>query len=269
MSGKNVAHLDRNGWLKFCYYLYTSQTKAMKFIFILTCLPMTIFSFGVYADDYSQQRRMMVLEINDMVNYTHDRIGKEVLDERVMSAMGKVPRHEFVPEEIKTHAYINSALPIGLDQTISQPYIVALMTDLANVNESSRVLEVGTGSGYQAAILAELVNHVYTIEIVEPLGLQAEKILKHLGYENITVRIGDGYHGWPEHSPFDAILVTAAVERIPEALIQQLKPGGRLVIPLGQQSASQILTVIRKTPEGEIIRDEILPVGFVPLTGEH
>ena len=230
---------------------------------------MTIFSFGVYADDFSNQRRNMVAEIADMVNYTSDSIGRNVLDEKVMAVMGKVPRHEFVPEEIRSHAYINSALPIGLGQTISQPYIVALMTDLANVNEDSNVLEVGTGSGYQAAILAELVNHVYTIEIVEPLGLQAEATLKRLGYHNITVRIGDGYHGWPEQAPFDAILVTAAAEDVPPDLIEQLAPDGRLVIPLGKQSSVQSLTVLTKTMDGKIVRKNVLPVGFVPLTGDH
>jgi protein-L-isoaspartate(D-aspartate) O-methyltransferase len=232
-------------------------------------LIMSIFSFGVHAaDDYSRQRQQMVAEINDMVSYTQDHIGKPALDERVMAAMGKVLRHELVPDEIKSHAYINSAMPIGENQTISQPYIVALMTDLAGVDENSKVLEIGTGSGYQAAVLAELVDHVYTIEIVEVLGRRAEKDLQRLGYENISVRIGDGYHGWPEHAPFDAILVTAAIERAPQALIDQLKPGGKMVIPLGRQHSTQTLTVIEKTPDGKIIYHEILPVGFVPLTGD-
>lgn len=240
----------------------------MKLI-LPVCLYMVTFSFGVYADDFSNQRRHMVYEINDMVNYTSEKIGKDALDERVMAAMAKVPRHEFVPDEMKSHAYINSALPIGLGQTISQPYIVALMTDLAQVNQGSRVLEVGTGSGYQAAILAELADHVYTIEIVEPLGLQAQDTLQNLGYKNVSVRIGDGYHGWPEAAPFDAILVTAAVEEVPADLIQQLEPGGRLVIPLGRPSGTQVLSVIRKTTDGSVQKDEVLPVGFVPLTGNH
>ena len=231
---------------------------------------MAIFSFGVHAaDDYSKQRQQMVNEINDMVSYTQDHIGKNALDERVMAAMGKVPRHEFVPDEIRTHAYINSAMPIGHDQTISQPYIVALMTDLAGVDQNSRVLEIGTGSGYQAAVLAELVNHVYTIEIIESLGLQAQTTLKRLGYENVTVQIGDGYQGWNEHGPFDAILVTAAVEQIPQPLLDQLIPGGRLVIPLGRQYSAQALTLVKKDMGGKITQDEILPVGFVPLTGNH
>jgi protein-L-isoaspartate(D-aspartate) O-methyltransferase len=242
----------------------------MNKISIPVFLLMNIFSFGVHAaDDYSKQRQRMIAEINDMVSYTQDHIGKPALDERVMAAMGKVLRHELVPDEVKSHAYINSAMPIGENQTISQPYIVALMTDLASIDGNSKVLEIGTGSGYQAAVLAELVDHVYTIEIIEALGKRAEKDLQRLGYENITVRIGDGYHGWPEHAPFDAILVTAAIERAPQALIDQLKPGGKMVIPLGRQHRTQTLTVIEKTPDGKIIYHEILPVGFVPLTGDR
>jgi protein-L-isoaspartate(D-aspartate) O-methyltransferase len=231
---------------------------------------MAIFSLGVSAaGDYSEARRQMVLEIEEMVRYTEDHIGKDALDARVMAAMGTVPRHEFVPDVIRPRAYINSAMPIGHEQTISQPYIVALMTDLAGVDQDSKVLEIGTGSGYQAAVLAGLVNHVYTIEIVEPLGLQARTTLKRLGFDNVTVRIGDGYHGWPEQAPFDAILVTAAIEQPPQALLDQLKPGGRLVIPLGRPHSTQTLALIKKDKTGEIIREEILPVGFVPLTGDH
>ena len=242
----------------------------MKITFILLNLFMGIFSPGVNAaDDYSRQRQQMVADIQDMVSDTRNYIGKAALDNRVMAAMRKVLRHELVPDAIKPHAYINSAMPIGENQTISQPYIVALMTDLAAVDQNSKVLEIGTGSGYQAAVLAELVDHVYTIEIVEILGRRAEKDLQRLGYENITVRIGDGYHGWPEHAPFDAILVTAAIEHAPEALIDQLKPGGKMVIPLGRQHSAQTLTVIEKNPEGKISYHEILPVGFVPLTGDR
>jgi protein-L-isoaspartate(D-aspartate) O-methyltransferase len=242
----------------------------MKKIYITGILLMGILSFGVQAaDDYGRQRQQMVTEIRDMVKYTRGHIGKDALDEKVLAAMGKVPRHELVPDDIKPYAYINSAMPIGENQTISQPYIVALMTDLAGVDENSKVLEIGTGSGYQAAVLAELVEHVYTIEIIETLGRRAERDLQRLGYENITVRIGDGYHGWPEHAPFDAVLVTAAIEQAPQALIDQLKPGGKMVIPLGRQHSTQTLTVIEKTRDGEIIHHEILPVGFVPLTGDR
>ena len=148
-------------------------------------------------------------------------------------------------------------------------YIVALMTDLAAVTSESVVLEVGTGSGYQAAVLSELASHVYSIEIIEPLGLEAKSLLQDLGYDNVTVKIGDGYHGWPEHAPFDAILVTAAAEHIPEQLIQQLKLGGRLVIPVGQHHWTQSLRVLTKGPDGEIEQRDVLPVVFVPLTGKH
>ncbi|MBI4006528.1 MAG: protein-L-isoaspartate(D-aspartate) O-methyltransferase [Gammaproteobacteria bacterium] len=211
----------------------------------------------------------MIEEINDTVRLTSDYIGKTTLDERVMAVMAKVPRHEFVPDKVKSYAYANRPLPIGEGQTISQPYIVALMTDLAGIDQDSIVLEVGTGSGYQAAVLAELVRHVYTIEIIEELGQQAERDLQRLGYTNVTVKIGDGYHGWAEHAPFDAILVTAAPEEIPEPLIQQLKPGGKLVIPLGSQIGFQSLIVVEKDSAGKIRRRDVLPVGFVPLTGNH
>jgi protein-L-isoaspartate(D-aspartate) O-methyltransferase len=216
--------------------------------------------------DYPAQRQKMVEEIVETVRYTREHIGKMALDTRVMAVMQKVPRHEFVPAAMRPFAYLNRPLPIGSEQTISQPYIVALMTDLAGVNEDSIVLEVGTGSGYQAAVLAELVRHVYSIEIVEVLGKRAGQTLKRLGYHNVTVRIGDGYHGWPEHAPFDAILVTAAPETIPQALIDQLKAGGKLVIPVGKQSSVQTLQVVEKDAQGNISSHDVLPVGFVPLT---
>ena len=241
----------------------------MKYLLLISILCMNIFTYGVQADDFATQRQRMIHEIEDMVAYTEDFIGKSKLDKQVMDAMATVPRHEYVPDEIKAYAYVNSALPISHGQTISQPYIVALMTDLAAVNKDSQVLEVGTGSGYQAAVLAELVKHVYTIEIIEPLGLQARDRLAQLGYDNITVKIGDGYHGWPEHAPFDAILVTAGAEHVPTSLLEQLKPGGRLVIPLGSRHANQTLTLIEKDSRGEITQHDILPVGFVPLTGDH
>ncbi len=211
----------------------------------------------------------MVREIKKEVRATRDYIGKSALDEEVMAAMAKVPRHEFVPDPLKRFAYLNRPLPIGEDQTISQPYIVALMTDLAEVDKDSVVLEVGTGSGYQAAVLGELARHVYTIEIVAKLGRRAEQTLIRLGYNNITVRIGDGYHGWPEHAPFDAIVVTAAPEQVPQPLIDQLKPGGRMVIPVGEKYGYQSLQVIEKLLDGGTEKKDVLPVGFVPLTGDH
>ena len=218
---------------------------------------------------FDAERKAMIADIRETTRYTSDYTGKKTLDDKVMAAMAKVPRHEFIPENQWPHAYENRPLPIGAGQTISQPYIVALMTDLADIDKDSIVLEVGTGSGYQAAVLGELVNHVYTIEIIEELGLRAKNTLQRLGYTNINVRIGDGYHGWPEHAPFDAILVTAAPEKIPTPLIDQLKPGGRLVIPVGERYGTQQLKVLIKDASGKLIEHDVLPVGFVPLTGDH
>ena len=220
-------------------------------------------------DDYQEKRQQMLVDIQKMVAMTESYIGMSSLDKRVEEAMLAVPRHKFVPPDSRSYAYENRALSISHHQTISQPYIVALMTDLAAVTSESVVLEVGTGSGYQAAVLSELVNHVYSIEIIEPLGLESKSLLQDLGYDNVTVKIGDGYHGWPEHAPFDAILVTAAPEHVPEQLIQQLKPGGRLVIPVGEDRLTQSLKVLTKRADGEIEQRDILPVAFVPLTGEH
>ncbi len=217
-------------------------------------------------NDFFAQRQQMVKEIDETVRYTSGQIGKMALDIRVMDVMRRVPRHEFVPVSMQAFAYLNQPLPIGNNQTISQPYIVALMTDLADINKESVVLEVGTGSGYQAAVLAELAQFVYSVEIVEALGRQAALTLKRLAYDNVKLRIGDGYHGWMEYAPYDAILVTAAPETIPQALIDQLKPGGKLVIPVGKQSSIQTLQVVEKNKQGRISVHDVLPVGFVPLT---
>ena len=242
-------------------------------------LPLRIALLGVmvtmsvtntFAEDaYQKKRQQMLAEIKQMVEMTKFYTGNVSLDKQVEEAMMAVPRHKFVPPDSQQYAYENTALPISHKQTISQPYIVALMTDLAAVTSESVVLEVGTGSGYQAAILSELASHVYSIEIIEPLGLEAKSLLQDLGYDNVTVKIGDGYHGWPEHAPFDAILVTAAAEHIPEQLIQQLKLGGRLVIPVGEHHRTQSLRVLTKGPNGEIEQRDVLPVVFVPLTGKH
>lgn len=188
-----------------------------------------------------------------------------VRDERVLSAMRKVPRHEFVPEAEKRHAYRDSPLPIGNGQTISQPYIVALMTELVRPAKLHRVLEVGTGSGYQAAVLAELVEHVYTIELEAELAQQAADVLRRLGYENVTVRTGDGYAGWEQYAPFDIIVVTAAPDHIPQPLIDQLKPGGRMVVPVGPVHASQDLRILEKDAAGKVVTKNVAPVRFVPL----
>ena len=217
-------------------------------------------------DGYAAQRAAMLADISALTRETRTEIGRERLSERVMTAMAKVPRHRFVPAEQERYAYDNRPLPIGLGQTISQPFIVALMTDLLELKPGHKVLEVGTGSGYQAAVLAELAREVYTIEIVEPLAKQAAARLAALGYRNVTAKSGDGYRGWPEHAPFDAIMVTAGALEVPPALIHQLKPGGKLVIPVGPQSTAQQLLVIEKDASGKTITRNVLAVRFVPLT---
>jgi protein-L-isoaspartate(D-aspartate) O-methyltransferase len=220
----------------------------------------------VQAQDAEPARRLMVAEIAETAREVAPYTGRAALDARVMQAMGRVPRHLFVPAAQRKWAYENRPLPIGAGQTISQPFIVALMTDLAAVKAGDRVLEVGTGSGYQAAVLAGLCKSVYTIEIVEQLGREAAVRLRELGYRNIEVRIGDGYAGWPEHAPFDAIVVTAGADHIPAPLIAQLAPGGRLVIPLGPSSVQSELVLVEKQADGTLRRRSVLPVSFVPLT---
>ncbi len=194
-----------------------------------------------------------------------DIAARGVRDARVLQAMREVPRHHFVPSRLQHRAYEDSPLPIGSGQTISQPYIVAAMTELARVGPNNKVLEIGTGSGYQAAILSRLAHHVFTIEILPELAESARTRLEKLCYTNVTVRIGDGYLGWLEHAPFDAIIVTAAPEEVPDPLIEQLKPGGRLVIPVGPEFAVQSLLVIEKDAEGVVHRRHVMPVRFVPL----
>ena len=195
---------------------------------------------------------------------TSDEIGKAAFDQRVMAAMRKVPRHMFVPVPLAPHAYHDMPLPIGFDKTISQPFIVALMTDLLDPQPNDVVLDVGTGLGYQAALLAELARAVWSVEVVEEFATEAEMRLKRLGYENVTIRIGDGTRGWAEHAPFDKIIVAAAARKPPAALIDQLKPGGRLVMPLGSVE-EQRLTVFDKDASGQVTMTEGLPVRFTQL----
>jgi len=221
------------------------------------------------GDDYADDRQHLVELIEADVRETSAYINKEALDPRVMQAMVSVPRHEFVPLLVRDIAYRNRPLPIGHGQTISQPYIVAIMTDLLNLNSKAKVLEIGTGSGYQAAILAELVDKVYTIEIIEPLANEAKQRLQALGYKNISVKLADGYYGWQEHAPFDAIIVTAAASHVPPSLIKQLKIGGRMVIPVGSRFMTQELLLINKEKQGKITTQQVLPVSFVPFTGGH
>ncbi len=221
------------------------------------------------SQNYEELRANLVREIGLNVFDTRDYIGKRMLHERVMNVMGKVPRHEFVPDEYRGRAYKNRPLPIGFGQTISQPYIVALMTDLLELEAGDVVLEVGTGSGYQAAVLAELVKKVYTIEIIEELSHQASLRLGELAYDNIELRLGDGYYGWPDHGQFDAIIVTAAASHIPPPLVGQIRPGGIMVIPVGNQFQIQHLTMVSKDLTGKVTTRQVLPVRFVPLTGNR
>jgi protein-L-isoaspartate(D-aspartate) O-methyltransferase len=211
---------------------------------------------GESADPFHGPRERMVADQLE---------GRGVHDPGVLTAMRRVPRHLFVPPEERLHAYEDRPLPIGHGQTISQPYIVALMTELARPRPGDRALEVGTGSGYQSAVLSGLVAEVFTVEIVEELGREADRRLAELGYANVKTRVGDGYGGWPERAPFDLILVTAAPDHVPPALISQLKPGGRLVIPVGAVYDVQELTLIEKDAAGNVRRQYVIPVRFVPL----
>jgi protein-L-isoaspartate(D-aspartate) O-methyltransferase len=210
------------------------------------------------ADRYSEARREMV---------SSQIAARGVDNAKVLAAMGRVPRHEFVPAALRARAYDDRPLPIGHDQTISQPYIVAFMTEALNPAPADRVLEIGTGSGYQAAVLAELVATVYTIEIVRPLGEQARADLARLKYGNVHVRIGDGYAGWPEHAPFDAIIVTCSPEQVPLPLVEQLRDGGRMIIPVGDARTGQELVLLEKRG-GKVVQRAVMPVRFVPMTGK-
>jgi protein-L-isoaspartate(D-aspartate) O-methyltransferase len=209
-------------------------------------------------------RRHMVEMIAIHVDLASEELGKAALDERVMAAMRRVPRHRCVPASVAPYAYQDMPLPIGFDKTISQPFIVALMTDLLAPQPHEAVLEIGTGLGYQAAILAELAGQVWSVEIIEEFASHAEALLRILGFSNVGVRVGDGSRGWPEHAPFDKILVAVASDRTPPALLEQLKPGGRLVLPLGPEAA-QFLTVIDKDAAGRLKTRKLIPVRFSRL----
>ncbi len=223
---------------------------------------------GALDDDpYRRERSRLVEEIREMSRDIGD-FAATAVSEKVLSIIGRVPRHCFVPQGEIFSAYDNHPLPIGHGQTISQPYIVALMTDLLQLDKQQTVLEVGTGSGYQAAVLSELAGKVYSMEIVEPLAAAAARVLGELGYGNVEVRAGDGSAGWPEHAPYDGIIVTAAATHVPQALLDQLKIGGRMVIPVGGWLDIQQLLLITKESEGVFQRKNIEPVRFVPLVGK-
>jgi len=215
-------------------------------------------------DDFDELREAMIAEIAAEAVFASGETGKAALDTRVLEAMARVPRHEFVPYELRPLAYANSPLPIGCDKTISQPFICALMTDLLALDPADRVLEIGTGLGYQAAILAGLVSQVYSVEVVEPLAAQAARRLER--HANVALRVGNGYYGWPEHAAYDKIIVTAAPELVPPPLLQQLRPGGRMVLPAGLRE-SQKLLVVDKDAAGRIAVREVLRVRFSLLEG--
>jgi len=218
------------------------------------------------TEELTALRQHMLVQIAAETIYVSARIGKAALAERTLEVMGRVPRHEFVPVELQSYAYANTPLPIGFDKTISQPFIVALMTDLLDLSTGDKVLEVGTGLGYQAAILAKLARNVYSVEFIEELGAEAKQRLRRLGYSNIEFKIGNCYYGWPEHAPFDKIIVTAAPDLIPGPLLQQLKPGGKMVIPAGLPDAQQLI-LVEKDRHSQITTKEILPVRFSKLEG--
>ncbi|MGZ5050208.1 MAG: protein-L-isoaspartate(D-aspartate) O-methyltransferase [Methylobacter sp.] len=243
------------------------RVKHVIFWLAVIGVILLLFSGMVIAeDDFHRQRYVLVNQIKDELA-SHGIASP--IDERVLDAMRKTPRHEFVPASERPFAYQNRPLPIGYGQTISQPLIVAIMTELLQLKKSDRVLEVGSGSGYQAAVLAELAGSVYTIEIVEPLAKQAASNLKKAGYETVNTRIGDGYYGWADAAPFDGIVVTAVASHIPPPLLKQLKPGGRMVIPVGAPFMTQYLVLVSKNADDKITTRQILPVSFVPLTGQH
>ena len=218
---------------------------------------------------HAKARQAMVAEINALAEQTAAESGRPQFSEKVMGVMGRLPRHRFVPAALADEAYENIPLPIGYGQTISQPYIVALMTDLLDITPDTKVLEIGTGSGYQAAVMAALGAQVFTIEIVPQLGEQASQRFDNLGLKNIQTKIGDGYFGWKKEMPFDRIIVTAAAGHVPPPLIRQLKAGGRMVIPVGRPYWFQFLTMIDKSNDGKLSIRQLLPVVFVPLTGGH
>jgi len=241
-------------------WLFSRRGRMIQAWSALAILPLI---GAASVPDYRAERAAMVADIQA----SEGRAGVPKFSEPVLNALRTVPRHQFVPPPMQPHAYANRPLPIGHGQTISQPLIVAMMTEHLQLSPQDIVLEIGAGSGYQAAILSQLVRHVYTIEIVAPLAKTAADTLKRTGHDNVTVRQGDGYLGWPEHAPFDAIMVTAGAETIPEPLVEQLKPGGRMIIPVGKTATGQELVLVEKDADGKIRKRDFGPVLFVPLTG--
>ena len=231
------------------------------------CLLAAVAPAAAQEDDRALARAAMIGTIREHAAYAGGAIEAEGIDEAVLAVMEAVPRHEFVPEDQQPDAYNDRPLPIGYGQTISQPFIVALMSDLLDVEAGDVVLEIGTGSGYQAAVLSPLAAEVYSIEIVPQLGQAAAERLASLGIANVETRVGDGYYGWEEHAPFDGIVVTAAASSIPPPLVAQLAPGGRMVIPVGPPFMTQMLMLVEKAADGSVTTEQLLPVSFVPLVG--
>jgi len=262
LEDNNTVRLHRGNSMKNKYSRSNMKKEAKSIIVFLFCFSICRAAFPqlTHADEdpLDQARSRMVRE---------DLKGRDITDEKVLSAMGTVKRHLFIDASLRDSAYNDHPLPIGEGQTISQPYIVALMTQSLNLKPTDKVLEIGTGSGYQAAVLSELVDRVYSIEIDKKLAKKAALTLKELGYQKVQVKQGDGFFGWPEHAPFDAIMATCAPERIPEPLIKQLKDGGRLIIPVGSTTFYQTLTLLTKLKGGTQLK-QISPVRFVPMTGE-
>lgn len=246
------------------------KEKMMKQKIALLLLVLSVSLFGDTTEShYDKARKEMVKIIEEEVDDTEWYTGKSTLAKATKNAMESVKRHEFVPLLSRLNAYENRPLSIGYSQTISQPYIVAIMTDLLDLKHSDRVLEIGTGSAYQAAVLSKIVKEVYTIEVIDELGVAAAKRLEKLGYKNINTRIGDGYYGWKEYAPYDAIIVTAAAGNIPPPLLKQLKPGGKMIIPVKSYFHVQHLILVSKDERGTVSTRQIMPVIFVPLTGKH
>ena len=239
--------------------------KCLSFFMFLSVLVHA----GMMDGYYDNARKQMLEVIQEQVREGSAYLRKKSLDKEVINAMRSVPRHEFVPLIHRVSSYANRPLSIGYGQTISQPFIVAIMTDLLELKHTDRVLEVGTGSGYQAAVLAEIVKEVYTVEVIEELAKTAKKRLEKLGYINVKTRSGDGYYGWEENAPYDAIIVTAAAGHIPPPLLKQLKPGGKMIIPVKSMFYVQHLILVEKDQKGALTTRQIVPVMFVPLTGKH
>ncbi|MGR8930855.1 MAG: protein-L-isoaspartate(D-aspartate) O-methyltransferase [Gammaproteobacteria bacterium] len=248
------------------------MNKTIHLIFWLLVLGILLLLFSghvVARKDWEVQRSSLVDEVEVLVRATQDYLTEDMLEKSVLDAMRVVPRHEFIPADRQAYAYLNQPVAIGYGQTISQPFVVAIMTDLIRPKSGDKVLEVGTGSGYQSAILAELGVDMYSIEIIEPLAKIAAENLKRVGYASVHTRVGDGYYGWESEAPFDGIVVTAVASHIPPPLIKQLKPGGRMIIPVGEPFLTQYLMLVKKDEYQNVTTEQILPVSFVPLTGNH